>query len=50
MKFALIICTFERATALLRLLNSVKRQEVYPDEILIIDGSLSHNTKKALKE
>ncbi|WBL23199.1 glycosyltransferase family 2 protein [Zunongwangia sp. HRR-M8] len=49
MKFGLIICTFERATALLRVLDSVKAQAVYPNQILIIDGSLTHNTKEALQ-
>ena len=39
MKFSLIICTYKRADALLKLLSSVKKQSVYPNEILIVDGS-----------
>ena len=38
-----------RANALLNLLNSVKDQTVYPNEILIIDGSLNEETKIALQ-
>lgn len=48
--FSLIVCTYERATALKRLLDSVKQQKLYPDEILIIDGSHSEETKKLLEE
>ncbi len=39
-----------RAKALLDLLNSVKNQTLYPDEILIIDGSLNEETKIALSQ
>lgn len=48
-KFSLIVCTYMRAKALLNLLNSVKNQTVYPDEIIIIDGSLNEETKIALQ-
>jgi glycosyltransferase involved in cell wall biosynthesis len=48
-KFSLIICTYMRANALLNLLHSVKSQTVYPNEILIIDGSLNEDTKNALQ-
>ena len=44
MKICLIICTYQRAEALNRLLASVALQSVYPDEILIIDGSLDEQT------
>ena len=37
-----------RPQPLLRLLNSVKKQTLYPNEILIIDGSVNEETKKAL--
>jgi GT2 family glycosyltransferase len=50
MKFSLIVCTFMRAKPLLRLLKSVDNQTVYPDEILIIDGSLDNETKNVLSE
>lgn len=45
MNFTLIICTYMRPVALLNLLNSVKNQTVYPNEILIIDGSTNDDTK-----
>lgn len=38
-----------RAKALLNLLDSVKNQALYPDEILIIDSSLNEETKTALQ-
>lgn len=41
MKFSLIICTYQRPKSLLRLLNSVTAQSRYPNQILIIDGSLN---------
>ena len=50
MKFSLIICTYMRPASLLSLLNSVKLQTLYPDEILIIDGSSNTETEAALKQ
>ena len=47
-KFSLIICTYLRAKALLDLLNSVKNQQLYPNEILIIDGSTNNQTQEML--
>lgn len=44
MKFTLIICTYMRPESLLGLLQSVQGQSVYPDEILIIDGSIDKQT------
>ena len=44
MKFSLIICTYMRPKPLLTLLQSVSKQGFYPDEILIIDGSLNGET------
>lgn len=38
-KFSLIICTYKRPDSLIRLLNSVKTQTLYPNQILVIDGS-----------
>jgi GT2 family glycosyltransferase len=49
MNFTLIICTYMRSEALLRLLQSVQKQTVYPDEILIIDGSINQKTEQVLK-
>lgn len=45
MNFTLIICTYMRPEPLLNLLNSVKNQTVYPNEILIVDGSTNDLTK-----
>jgi GT2 family glycosyltransferase len=39
-----------RPQALLKLLKSVQLQSLYPDEILIIDGSTNDDTKKILEE
>ncbi len=49
MKFSLIICTYQRPEALLTLLKSVQLQSQYPDQILVIDGSLNNLTEDALK-
>jgi GT2 family glycosyltransferase len=38
-----------RPQALLQLLKSVREQSVYPDEILIVDGSTSKETQKVLE-
>jgi GT2 family glycosyltransferase len=45
MIFSLIICTYKRPQSLLRLLNSVKTQTLYPDEIIIVDGSTDSFTQ-----
>jgi GT2 family glycosyltransferase len=50
MNFSLIICTYMRDKPLLKLLNSVKRQTRYPNEILIIDGSTDNKTQLLLKK
>jgi GT2 family glycosyltransferase len=50
MKFSLIICTYMRPKPLLQLLQSVKEQSLYPDEILIIDGSINNETQLAIKD
>lgn len=49
MKFTLIVCTYMRPEPLLKLLNSVKLQTLYPNEILIIDGSTNDATEELLK-
>lgn len=49
MKFTLIVCTYMRSEPLLRLLQSVQGQTLYPDEIIIIDGSLNQETEALLK-
>ncbi len=50
MKFSLIICTYKRPQALLRLLKSVKFQTLYPNEILIVDGSTDDSTHCMLEK
>jgi len=50
MNFTLIICTYQRPKALLTLLNSVKKQSLYPYEILIIDGSTNNETQIILEK
>ena len=50
MKFSLIICTYQRPGALLKLLKSVKIQGRYPEQVLIIDGSKDDSTKKLFDE
>jgi glycosyltransferase involved in cell wall biosynthesis len=48
MKFSLIVCTYMRPKPLITLLESVVLQSNYPNEILIVDGSLNDGTKKIL--
>ncbi|VXC15167.1 Glycosyl transferase family 2 [Flavobacterium sp. 9R] len=50
MKFSLIICTYQRPKPLLQLLQSVQEQTLYPDEILIIDGSTNEATQVILEQ
>ncbi len=50
MKFTLIICTYMRPKPLLTLLQSVEKQVLYPDEILIVDGSRNDETKEMLSQ
>ena len=50
MKFSLIICTYKRAHSLRKLLDSVLLQSLYPNEILIIDGSPDDDTKDLLSK
>jgi GT2 family glycosyltransferase len=50
MKFSLIICTYMRPKPLLQLLQSVREQSVYPDEILIVDGSTDRETERIVTD
>ena len=50
MHFSLIICTYKRPKALLTLLQSVKQQSLYPNAILIVDGSPDDFTKEMLTQ
>jgi GT2 family glycosyltransferase len=49
MQFSLIVCTYLRPKALITLLESVALQTLYPNEILIIDGSITDDSEKALQ-
>lgn len=49
MTFSLIVCTYMRAKPLVTLLQSVSKQTVYPNEIIIVDGSTNTDTELALK-
>ena len=44
MQFSLIICTYKRAEAIIKLLDSVALQTLYPNEIIIVDGSPDEKT------
>lgn len=50
MRFALIICTYMRPEPCRTLLESVAAQTLYPDEILIIDGSANDQTMKVIAD
>jgi glycosyltransferase involved in cell wall biosynthesis len=50
MVFTLIICTYKRSQPLLKLLLSVQHQTLYPNEILIVDGSPDDSTKEMLTQ
>ena len=46
MNFSLIICTYNRRLAIETLMNSIAHQSLYPNQIIIVDGSLNEDTKK----
>jgi GT2 family glycosyltransferase len=50
LSFSLIICTYMRPQSILQLLQSVQEQTLYPDEILIVDGSTNQETGLVLEE
>jgi glycosyltransferase involved in cell wall biosynthesis len=39
MKFALIVCTYNRQKSIARLMVSIESQNLLPDEIIVVDGS-----------
>ena len=49
MNFSLIVCTYMRPKALQLLLDSVVIQTLYPNEIIIVDGSINDATSKLLE-
>ncbi|WP_397362234.1 glycosyltransferase family 2 protein [Olleya sp. R77988] len=50
LSFSLVICTYMRPKAIITLLESVALQTLYPNEILIIDGSTNTKTEEALNK
>ncbi|TDD75983.1 glycosyltransferase family 2 protein [Flavobacterium caseinilyticum] len=50
MKSSLVICTYMRPQSLQQLLQSVQLQTLYPDEILIVDGSVEQETKRMIAQ
>ncbi|WGD34865.1 glycosyltransferase [Olleya sp. YS] len=50
LSFSLVICTYMRPKAIVTLLESVALQTLYPNDILIIDGSTNNATEVVLKE
>ena len=50
MKFSLIVCTYQRPGPLLKLLASVQEQTIYPNQIVIVDGSLDTKNQDKLRE
>lgn len=50
MRFSLIICTYQRPEPLHTLLASVREQALYPDQIIIVDGSLDTLTQDKLQQ
>lgn len=50
MKFTLVVCTYMRPKPLLDLLKSVKEQTLYPDQIVIVDGSINHLTQQMIAQ
>lgn len=49
MNFTLIVCTYQRPRPLIDLLQSVSVQSVYPNQIVIVDGSPNTHTEQALR-
>ncbi|MCL6219162.1 glycosyltransferase family 2 protein [Zunongwangia pacifica] len=49
-KFSLIICTYQRPKALLKLLKSIGGQKLYPHQIIIVDGSTNLESKNLIIE
>ena len=45
MNFSLIICTYNRRNAIEVLMSTIVKQSLYPNQIIIVDGSLNQDTK-----
>ena len=47
---ALVICTYQRPEAILRLLRALEHQTRPPEEVLVVDGSEDDSTETAMKQ
>ena len=50
MKFTLIVCTYMRPKPIEELMVSVVNQKLYPDQIIIVDGSTNKETSKLFEK
>lgn len=50
MNFALIICTYNREHAIEKLMHSVAKQTLYPDQVLIVDASENQLTEQLVNK
>jgi GT2 family glycosyltransferase len=50
MKFSVVVCTYMRPNDILKMLESIKNQTLYPDQIIIVDASLNFETKEAIEK
>jgi GT2 family glycosyltransferase len=48
--FSLIVCTYQRPKSLLTLLESLEQQTVYPNQVIIVDGSIDKKTSEIFKK
>ena len=48
MRFSVIICTYMRPQALANLLESIREQSSFPNEIILIDGSTNYETRDVI--
>ncbi|WP_031427748.1 glycosyltransferase family 2 protein [Flavimarina sp. Hel_I_48] len=50
MNISLIICTYQRSEAILKLLRSVVKQTHYPEQVLVVDASEDERTRQVCTE
>ena len=50
LRCALIICTYQRPDSILQLMQSIEKQTVLPNQVIIVDGSQDDKTKLALAQ
>lgn len=49
MKFCVIICTFMRPKEIIKVLDSIKKQTIYPYQIIVVDASTNVNTVNSIE-